>query len=133
MPRNNTRLKEIGKRRNDPRWPSPEREAGKYTRIPIMYGPEGGFYGKELRIINPTKKSPERIEYRMNRSATNLPRVKIDIENGTDQLIEFLLDTGATGSLIRRDAIRKLGVKGINRTERIKYIGVANSGGRSAG
>ena len=63
----------------------------------------------------------------MSRSITNLPRVKIDTENGADELIEFLLDTGASGSLIRKDAVEKLGAASINRTERVKYIGVANN------
>ena len=79
-----------------------------------------------MRIVNPTWKNPERIEYRMTRDINNLPRVQIDNSNGALTYIEFLLDTGAVGFLIRKDAVKKLGTKSINKMERVRYIGVAN-------
>ena len=40
----------------------------------------------------------------------NLPRVQIDTSNRALAYIEFLLDTRAVGSLIRKDAVKKLGI-----------------------
>ena len=84
-------------------------------------------YGDYLRIVNPTREDPERIEYRMIRDINNLPRIKLDSLNGATEYIEFLLDTGADGCLIRKDSVKKLGVDGINKMEKVRYIGVANT------
>ena len=69
----------------------------------------------------------------MTRDINNLPRVQIDTSNGALAYIEFLLDTGAVGSLIQKDAVKKLGAKSINKMERVRYIGVANRPGISLG
>ena len=78
----------------------------KYTAVPIPEW-DGYDYGDELRIVNPTWKNPERIEYRITRDINNLPRVQIDNSNGALAYIEILLDTGAVGSIIRKDAVKK--------------------------
>ena len=44
----------------------------KYTAVPISEW-DGVDYGDNLRIVNPRKGNPERIEYRMSRDVNNLP------------------------------------------------------------
>ena len=66
----------------------------KYTAVPIPEW-DGVDYGNHLRIINPRKGNPERIEQRMTRDINNLPRVQIDTSNGALACIMFLLDTVA--------------------------------------
>ena len=45
--------------------------------MPGWPGEDYGYdYGNYLRIVNPTREDPERIEYQMIRDINDLPRIK---------------------------------------------------------